>query len=195
MPLRSLAILLLVLVCSACGDESVTQSLPTSAPATITPTASAGGTASPTATAVPAPTSDLSAGSLSPAPFGEDVSYVGFASPTGNLTCSFYGDFVECDAQERTWQAPPEPPECYKGNEMTPDPGDWGRLSLSGEPQGQASFSCGIDPIDPDGNVLQYGQYVRAGRMQCESQREGLTCRNADSGHGFLLSRDKVSLF
>lgn len=102
---------------------------------------------------------------------------------------------MECDAQERTWQPPPEPLECYEENEMTPDPGDWGRLYLSGEPQGRASFFCGTDPIDPDGNALQYGQYVRINSLQCESRRDGLTCRNADSGHGFLLSRDRVSLF
>ena len=195
MHLRSLAVLLLVLMCSGCGDESLTPSLPASPRATITPTESDGATVSPTASKVPAPSSDPSAGSLRPAPFGENVRSVSFGSPTGNLTCALDGDFVECAAQERTWQAPPEPRECYEGTEMIPDAGEWGRLSLLGAPDGQAEFSCGLSPLYADGNVLQYGQYVYVDRIRCESRREGLTCSNVDSGHGFSLSRDKVSLF
>lgn len=195
MPPRALAALLLVLVCSACGDRSATPSSIASASATSTPTASTSETASPTATAVPAPSPDGSDGSLRPAPFGEEVTYVSFASPTGNLTCALRGDLVECDAQERTWRAPPEPPECYETTEGSADAGDWGRLSVFGGPEGEADFFCGADPLAADGNVLQYGQYVKVDSLQCESRRDGLTCRNLDSGHGFVLARDKVSLF
>jgi hypothetical protein len=195
-----LAVLLLALVCSACGDDNGggrEDPSPTSS-ATISTTAgaSAGGTASPTATAVVTTSSELSNGSLARAPFGQDGNDIGFASPTGNLTCALHQKAAECRAQEHSWQAPPEPPYCYEVDEgLITDPGEWGRLTVSGEPDGKANFSCGTDPMDPEDHVLHYGQYVQVGAVRCESRSNGLTCRNSKSSHGFTLSRENVSIF
>jgi len=197
---RMFAVLLMALACSACGDDtgdsSDDRSPTTSAAGGPTADASVSGTASPTTTAVPTTSSEPSTGGLALAPFGQDASFISFASPTGNLTCVLYGESAECRAQEHIWQASPEPPECSEvGADLGGDPGDWGRLSVSGAPDGEASFFCGTDPIDPEDNVLEYGQYVRVGSIQCESQSNGLTCRNTSSTHGFTLSRETVSLF
>jgi hypothetical protein len=42
--------------------------------------------------------------------------------------------------------------------------------------------------------VLQYGKAVGEGKVGCESREQALVCV-AKSGHGFLLSFQKIKLF
>lgn len=45
------------------------------------------------------------------------------------------------------------------------------------------------------GPTLGYGQQLSVGRTRCISCRDGVTCQNTASGHGFRVSRQRYTLF
>ena len=62
-----------------------------------------------------------------------------------------------------------------------------------GEP---AQFVCGADTAQaPAADPLPYGESITAGQMSCESAESGITCRDAESGAGFTISREAYALF
>jgi hypothetical protein len=95
---------------------------------------------------------------------------------------------VRCDIFDRSWSPPPKPEDCAYS---------WGHsieLHSSG-----STFLCTDDAvISPGGEssvpVLQYGKAVGEGKFGCESREQALVCV-AKSGHGFLLSFQKIKLF
>ena len=64
---------------------------------------------------------------------------------------------------------------------------DYARCDI-GEP---AQFVCGGDTAQaPAADPLPYGESIIAGQMSCESAESGITCRDAESGAGFTISRE-----
>jgi hypothetical protein len=43
--------------------------------------------------------------------------------------------------------------------------------------------------------TLRYGRSVTVGPFRCTSQTSGMRCVTTSSGHGFLISRNRLSLF
>jgi hypothetical protein len=109
----------------------------------------------------------------------------GFISPTGNVSCMIDADWARCDIIDRDWSPPPRPADCEF---------DYGHgISLApGEP---AQFVCAGDTAFGADDVLPYGDSITAGVLRCESADKGITCRDAQSGHGFSLSRQAYRLF
>ena len=95
-------------------------------------------------------------------------------------------DYVRCDIGEQDWSPPPRPADCEF---------DYGQgISIApGEP---AQFVCAGDTAQaPDADPLPYGESITAGQMSCESAESGITCRDAESGSGFTISREAYRLF
>jgi Family of unknown function (DUF6636) len=113
----------------------------------------------------------------------------GFQSPSQNIGCYMsaqFGGNVRCDIRERSWTPPPKPANCEL---------DWGQ-GVAFHGSGKAGVVCAGDTtLDKTAPVLAYGQTSQAGPVQCHSAEAGVTCANADSGHGFFLSRQSYRVF
>lgn len=56
--------------------------------------------------------------------------------------------------------------------------------------------SCQGDIVGvPGKRVLQDGTVAESGPIQCASQKAGMTCVRADTGHGFTVSREHYTIF
>lgn len=179
----AVAVLALALAAGSCADDA-------------TDGAGGGGGTGPTSTATSSPTtsartpgtsSTVPATTLDVSPGGTlAIGDLMFSSPSRNISCylataaeSEGGDSVRCDVFENSWELPPRPADCDL---------DWGpgvTLGATGDPQ----VVCAGDTVGQVPNVLPYGSSVRAGEITCTSERDGMTCRSAASGHGFTVSR------
>jgi hypothetical protein len=116
----------------------------------------------------------------------EVFEYTHFRSPSANVGCVIKPGYARCDIDERDWSPPPRPADC-----------EWdygqGIAIATDEP---AQFVCAGDTTQaPDADPLPYGESITAGQMSCESAETGITCRDAQSGSGFTISREAYRLF
>jgi hypothetical protein len=113
-----------------------------------------------------------------------------FQTPSHNIACVMSRTtgtplYARCDIANRTWKAPKKPKDC---------PGDYGNgASLEDGKHGE--LSCAGDTLLKQGDVLPYGQRVRAGQITCQVERAGVTCANTASRHGFFISKASYRLF
>ena len=110
-----------------------------------------------------------------------------FETPSHNIGCYLDRHSARCDARQHSWSPPPEPQYCIKAGV------DWGGGIAVGAHR--ASFVCAGDTTLGGPGVLGYGHAARRGPIYCLSRTVGITCRNADTGHGFFLSRASYRLF
>ena len=62
--------------------------------------------------------------------------------------------------------------------------------------RGPAALVCAGDTVmNPSDNPLQYGTATSAGALSCDSEADGVTCRNTSTGHGFFLSVQSYRVF
>ncbi|SEH83341.1 hypothetical protein SAMN04489835_4676 [Mycolicibacterium rutilum] len=125
--------------------------------------------------------------STSPVPTATERSVdgpTGFIAPSGNIACRLDATYARCDIMDRDWSSPPKPADCEW---------DYGQGLLL-VTAGPAEFICAGDTAFGVEDVLPYGEAVRVGPMRCESAEAGVTCRNADTGRGFVLSRQSYQL-
>lgn len=62
--------------------------------------------------------------------------------------------------------------------------------------KGKAKLGRVTDTVaEPGEPVLQYGKTWSHGGFTCLSKSIGLRCRSKTSGHGFFVSRQKISLY
>ena len=113
-----------------------------------------------------------------------------FATPSGNIHCSvgLSADAadVECTIVER--QGPPAAPQPVTCG------ASWGHTFLLFD-TGPVQMVCTPPPRRLNiGEIAPYGQSGQFNLITCQSERTGLTCRNA-SGHGFFLSRRQQLIF
>lgn len=111
--------------------------------------------------------------------------YIGFHSPSGNIGCVMDRSGVRCDIRDHDWPTPPKPKSCEL---------DYGGGVFVGKHK-RAGFICAGDTTLGIGKALPYGQSKHLGRFRCTSLESGMRCKNRRSGHGFLLSRERVRLF
>ncbi len=110
-----------------------------------------------------------------------------FETPSHNIGCYLDSKSVRCDIRERDWSPPPKPQYCIKAGV------DWGQGVAVGAHR--ASIVCAGDTTLGGPGLLGYGHSARRGPIFCASRAAGITCRNADTGHGFFLSRARYRLF
>jgi hypothetical protein len=110
-----------------------------------------------------------------------------FETPSHNIGCYLDSHSARCDIRERDWTPPPKPQYCIKAGV------DWGQgVSVAAR---RASVVCAGDTTLGGPGLLGYGHSARRGPIYCISRTTGITCGNADSRHGFFLSRARYRLF
>jgi hypothetical protein len=110
-----------------------------------------------------------------------------FETPSHNIGCYLSKHDARCDIRQRDWSPPPEPKSCIKFGV------DYGQGLVVGP--NHAEFVCAGDTVLGGPGLLGYGHSARRGSIFCVSRSAGITCRNADNGHGFFLARARYRIF
>jgi hypothetical protein len=113
------------------------------------------------------------------------MAFKGFESPSHNIGCILTEQGARCDIGKHSWPLPKRPKSCEF---------DYGGSLFIGV-RGRGEYGCVSDSAMGAGPVLPYGESIRKGRFVCTSEEIGVRCVNRRSGHGFLLSRQRVRLF
>jgi hypothetical protein len=113
------------------------------------------------------------------------VERANFRSPSKNITCVLAVGSVRCDIVSKAWQPPTRPVSCQL---------DWGNgVYLD---NGKADFLCAGDTVVGTATMeLPYGVSLRAGDVQCYSERAAMRCIDNKSQHGFTLAVADYQLF
>lgn len=160
----------------ACGGSDST--------ATVTETVE-GPTSTAQSTTETAETTATTEDGSSPAADTTVTKLTGFTSPTGNIGCYIDRRGVRCDIGDRDWEPPKAPSSCKL---------DYGQgIELSAG--GAAAFVCAGDTALGGGDVLEYGTSIGAGLLLCESEESGMSCRDAETGRGFTISKQGYEIF
>lgn len=163
----AIALLAVVIYVFTRGFESPNPSPTTPPAAQAAPT-----TASPT---TPSPSPSTTEAVRYPAPVNAQQ-LTAFATPSGNISCSFSSTGVSCVINSNDWAA---------GNYASCSGSSHGTLSISGD---SAVQSC--DTAGPTGATsLTYGQYAVNGDYACSSTADGVSCWNTKTGASFALAR------
>jgi hypothetical protein len=112
---------------------------------------------------------------------------VHFQTPTGNIGCYVDVNAARCDISERTWNPTPEPSSCKKTGL------DYGQGIIV--THDHAEFVCAGDTTLGGEETLAYGDSVERGEYLCESEPDGVTCTERETGHGFFISRKSFRIF
>mgnify|MGYP000852762948 CR=1 FL=1 len=145
---------------------------PNSSPTTPPAAQAAPTTASPT---TPSPSPSTTEAIRYPAPANAQQ-LTAFATPSGNISCSFNSTGVSCVINSNDWAA---------GNYASCSGSSHGTLSISGD---SAVQSCGTSGATA-ATGLTYGQYAANGDYACSSTADGVSCWNTKSGTSFALAR------
>ena len=112
-----------------------------------------------------------------------------FQTPSGNISCAIFGDgggFVRCDMQQLKQTFVDKPIDCDL---------DWGAVfGIAGEGTVGEVVCHGDTLFGTSPMKLEYGRSVEALGFTCQSEKTGLTCKNA-AGHGFALSKARQEVF
>lgn len=116
-----------------------------------------------------------------------DEPFKGFMMPSKNIYCTGY----EVDVNEYHFRC-----DIHSGLKPEPKVGceelDWTGVYLP--ITGSAQPNCAGDTNFGEYPVLKYGQKWSWHGIQCQSQRQGLTCKNLE-GKGFFLSKERWKRF
>lgn len=109
--------------------------------------------------------------------------YVGFHSRDLSLGCGMswdpkYGSSARCDVDKAAYTTP------LTADCTELDQGDSLSLELT------VASTCHGDTVLRAGSVLGVGHAKKVGDIRCSMARDGVTCRNLVSGHGFRMSKD-----
>jgi hypothetical protein len=108
-----------------------------------------------------------------------------FESPSHNIGCVVSKSVARCDIREHAWTPPPKPASC---------PVDWGNGLTVGR-RGAGRWVCAGDTVFGGKQVLGYRKSIRRGNFECTSRRNGVTCLNLSTKHGFKLARRSARWF
>lgn len=171
MPRLACAAALLALAIAGCGSDSKTVTETQTRAQNLTTTAQG---------------NTVTVQRSAPVPAGNQGPHY-FETPSHNIGCYLDSGSVRCDIRERDWTPPPKPQYCIKAGV------DWGQgVSVASH---RASVVCAGDTTLGGPGLLGYGHSARRGPIYCVSRTAGITCRNADTKHGFFLSRASYRLF
>lgn len=116
-------------------------------------------------------------------PFSSAQEAEGFQTPSGNISCAVFEKTLRCDLLENTAKIPPRPHDCDV---------DWGNF-FEMKTKGKALRICAGDTVGKQ-PVLEYGKLWKHQGFTCQSEAQGLTCKNLD-GKGWKLRKNKQDLF
>lgn len=124
---------------------------------------------------------------VDPDSFPGTVTPIGFASPSGNITCGFQATrnpMVVCQIAHHSY--PATGGECHGA-------GSWGdTVTVAvGLP---ATFLCAGD-VESGGPTLAYGKRIDVSGLSCVSRENGVTCKDTAGGAGFRLASGSYDLF
>jgi hypothetical protein len=119
-----------------------------------------------------------------PPPEPEPQELTAFSTPSGNIGCVMDPEYVRCDIRDRSWEPPPAPSSCEL---------DFGQgIELANETR--SHLVCAGDTTLGAEDTLEYGETSKVGPYRCVSAAAGMTCQ-AESGHGFFLSKETYELY
>ena len=112
---------------------------------------------------------------------------IGFQTPDKHVGCYISGQGARCDVKGPKWDPPPPPADCEL---------DYGQGVTVGRHTPGEYVCAGDTTLDPNHEVLEDGQKVRAGRFKCKNKGEDtIKCVNTRTKDGFRVSRVEVELF
>lgn len=119
-------------------------------------------------------------------PYTDEAGAVSFTSPAHDITCSISDSphAVTCQLPTFSYQ-PTEKDQC-KGN------GVWGSTVELGAKK--PTFVCATDAVVAT-KALLYGKRIEDQELMCVSKQDGITCRNARSGHGFRIAQSYYTFY
>lgn len=145
-----------------------------------------------------------------------------FVTPSGNIVCELDDEGAGCQVFEHEWTAPPPTGTCEyltygdfvgisagKSAEYTCTGTVWSQremLTPVSYPEGRSNpepswFFPDVDsivmeqgPIPTEAYALSYGRTLRRGPMECTVTQPGVSCTDTQSGHGFTVSKESVTL-
>lgn len=107
-----------------------------------------------------------------------------FAAPSGNLRCVWSRTGLGCSLLVYDFDGPSKPSDCDLG-------WDPSVVWLMAEVEAGTCTSERLDAWYQDGiPKLAYGKSYARGRWACLSAKDGMTCWNTVTHHGFKLSRE-----
>ena len=109
---------------------------------------------------------------------------LGFASPSGNIQC-YLGYNAHCLIRDHTYASPRRPDTCIGRNDN----------ALAVDPTGLSYFVCNTADDLGSNRALPFGSSLISAGFACLSTASGVKCASLSSGHGFVLSRAKVTQF
>ena len=115
-------------------------------------------------------------------------------SPSGNIGCDLSAHYAGCGVLSYRTGAP-------YGQDAMGSPNWWFDLSsgatpqLGGRSEGAFSLDESFRGAGSSPQVVEYGQSVVFGSWVCSSEESGMTCRNAETGHGVFLSSSYYEVF
>lgn len=125
------------------------------------------------------PTEEPTPDPVSPAP-PDATAMSSVASPSGNIVCSLAGDTVSCSLGEHrlSEHCPTDQP-----------------VSVQVKGEAEPRIGCGQDAGGPQAPQLDYGASATDGTVACTSRKDGMTCWNTVTGHGFMVARGTLDTF
>ena len=110
---------------------------------------------------------------------------VAFKTPSGNISCTTYGNTLRCDMRRLGNARAEKPASCEF------DYGNSFGITRNGR---RGRILCVSDAIGPDHPVIDYGRTWRRNGFTCRVRRSGLRCTNRRN-HGFDLRIGRQRLF
>lgn len=108
----------------------------------------------------------------------------GFATPSGNVHCSFMAGWVWCAATVKPWRQLPNNDHCKYWD-----------TTIQLQRNSGASLRGDCYAIDaPTTAVLGYGHGLQIGTTRCVSELDGLTCLQVGTHDGFFVSKHRYAL-
>ena len=101
-----------------------------------------------------------------------------FHSPSRNVSCELSVERPEIGTTAFCWTL--HPPRC---------------VILEADGRTRAPRNCLIGNPPENAFTLRYGRSVRLGPFRCTSRRVGMRCVVPSNGHGFLISRRRLTRF
>lgn len=109
-----------------------------------------------------------------------------FYLPSKNIACHIDVDRAGCQIYEKNFADPSSPPDCDTDFVAAVVIEDGERVTYG---------QCQGDPFALPAITLDYGSAAVVGDFACLSERDGVTCWNTRTRHGFVLSRASYQVF
>jgi hypothetical protein len=114
-----------------------------------------------------------------------------FQTPSGDVTCQLWPDFIQCSVSDPQWLPAAEAAECREAGV------DWGDsfFSLGTDGEGVLFGICSPEPLTQEPVELEAEQALQIGSLRCTSHGSSMSCIDLDSEQGFDISAEEYRVF